>query len=672
MKNRVVYFLLVALISFTSTLYAQQPNYPVQVIDGVEYYIYTVEAGEGLYSISRRFGVTQADINNANTKIHEGLKAGQNILIPKKDVKNTIEAQQVSDNIEYLLHTVERRQTLFAISRKYNVTQEAIVQANPIIRERSIRAGDVLRIPVVKKSTAQPTVTPTQPSTSGSTLHIGSNETFYTHNVAQGETLYSISRRYNVSQETIIQANPVLRERGIQSGDVLHIPLAKQPSVTPTRPATSERTLHIGADETYITHNVVQGETLYSISRKYNVSVSELKRLNPETEKGLMAGHMLKIPFQSGSKPNEEIAASSSPGKQVPTKTTPAVKPREPKTTYKVAYLLPFMQNNPKDATAEKFIEFYMGSLLAINNAKNGDMKFEIYSFDTEKTETKIHEIINKPELMEMDLIFGPAYTIQIPILADFAKRRQINTVIPFSSKVTQVQGNPYLFQFNPDQDTQNDYIINLLKNNFRNTQIIFVETGNTHWGDESMDFFSHLKQRLDRQRIAYTSLKGNNFANNLNTNLASDRKNILIFDTDDYKTVQGYLAALYDASNRFDIGVLGQYSWRNYSGKKPKMYYVAPFAGNKLGTQFYEQKFKEFYGDKLPLINPRFDLLGYDITTYFLSLMTRNGFKFNQSTQSLSFNQGVQSNFQFKRSGKNGGFVNQQMYLIEDEAVSK
>lgn len=672
MKNRVVYFLLVALISFTSILYAQQPTYPVKIIDGVEYYVYTVEAGEGLYSISRRFGVTQADINNANTKIHEGLKAGQSILIPKKDVKNTIEAQQVSDNIEYLLHTVERRQTLFAISRKYNVTQEVIIQANPIIRERSIRAGDVLRIPVVKKSTAQPTVTPTQPSTSGSTLHIGSNETFYTHNVAQGETLYSISRRYNVSQETIIQANPVLRERGIQSGDVLRIPLAKQPSVTPTRPATSERTLHIGADETYITHNVVQGETLYSISRKYNVSVSELKRLNPETEKGLMAGHMLKIPFQSGSKPNEEIAVSSGTGKQVPTKTAPAVKPREPKTTYKVAYLLPFMQNNPKDATAEKFIEFYMGSLLAINNAKNGDMKFEIYSFDTEKTETKIHEIINKPELMEMDLIFGPAYTIQIPILADFAKRRQINTVIPFSSKVTQVQSNPYLFQFNPDQDTQNDYIINLFKNNFRNTQIIFVETGNTHWGDESMDFFSHLKQRLDRQRIGYTTLKSNNFANNLNTNLASDRKNILIFDTDDYKTVQGYLAALYDASNRFDIGVLGQYSWRNYSGKKPKMYYVAPFAGNKLGTQFYEQKFKEFYGDKLPLINPRFDLLGYDITTYFLSLMTRDGFKFNESTQSLNFNQGVQSNFQFKRSGKNGGFVNQQMYLIEDEAVSK
>lgn len=748
MKNRIVYLLLIVFINFSSVLYAQQPTYPVKVIDGIEYYIYTVEAGEGLYSISRRFGVTQADINNANPKIHEGLKAGQDILIPKMDEKSTVVSPQASDDVEYLLHTVERRQTLFAISRKYNVTQEDIIQSNPFLRERSIKRGDVLRIPIVKKSgtkhQTKPTVTPTRPSVSERTLHVGANETYFTHHVTRGETLYSIcrrynvtqqkvkelnpflhergiqandilriplvkkegprptrpvtsentlhvgaedtyfkhivtkgetlysiSRRYNVSQKTIIQLNPFLRERSIQPQDVLHIPLAKnsttKPAVTATRPKTSERTLHIGTDETYITHKVSQGETLYSISRRYNVSVDDLKRLNPETEKGLMAGSVLKIPFQGDSKPDDGKVVSSES-----VATAPVVMPREPKTTYKIAYLLPFMQNNPNDVTAEKFIEFYMGSLLAINNVKNGDMKFEIYSFDTEKTETKIHEIINKPEMQEMDLIVGPAYTIQTPILADFAKRRRINTVIPFSSKVTQVQDNPYLFQFNPDQDTQNDYVRNLIKNKFNNAQIIFVETNNMRWSDDSMDFYSHLKQHFDRQRIGYALLKAENFANSLNKNLASDRKNILIFNTDDYNTVQNYLTDLYTISNQFDVGVLGQYSWRNYRGKKPKMYYVAPFAGNKLGTQFYEQEFKKYYKDKLPLINPRFDLLGYDITTYFLSLMTRDGFKFNESTQSLNFNRGVQSNFEFKRTGKNGGFVNQQMYLIEDDAVSR
>lgn len=616
MKNKIVYLLLVTLISFSTIINAQQPTYPVKVIDGVEYYIYTVEAGEGLYSISRRFGVTQADINNANPQIHDGLKAGQDILIPKKDEKSTVALPQISDEVEYVLHTVERRQTLFAISRKFQVSQDLIIQSNPAIRDRGLQPGDVLRIPVMKESNS------TRPASAVS---------------------------------------------------------ARAPKQTPVS-QTQEINSNASSNAAYINHNVVQSETLYSISRKYNITVDELKRLNPETASGLKSGSVLRIPITSANAAEIQAAisggAATRPGTTVASNPTPAPapapKPREPKTTYKIAYLLPFMANDQKDATAEKFIEFYMGSLLAINNAKNGDMNFEVYSFDTEKTETKLYEVINKPEMQEMDLIIGPAYTSQIPILADFAKRRQINTVIPFSSKVAHVQDNPYLFQFNPNQETQNEFIVNLLKNNFKNTHIVFVETGNTLWSDDGMEFFGFLKQRLDRQRIAYTSIKSADFVRSMNANFASDRKNIIIFDTDDYKTIHGYLVNLHDAANRFDVGVLGQYAWRNQSGKKPQMYYVSPFAGNKLGTQFYEQEFNKYYGSKLPIINPRYDLLGYDITSYFLSLMKRDGFTFNNSTQSLSYNRGVQSNFEFKRSDRNGGFVNQQLYLIEDEAVSK
>ena len=593
MKNKIIYLMLAVLISSSSFLHAQPSDSPIQVIDGVEYYVYTVKAGEGLYSISRRFGVTQADINNANPQIHDGLKAGQDILIPKKDEKNIDSSPQILDDIEYVLHTVERRQTLFAISRKYDVSQDVIIQSNPALRERGIQPGDVLRIPVAKKHTVEPSA---------------------------------------------------------------------KPAAVSVRPEISERTLHIGADETYITHSVAQGETLYSISRRYNVSINELKKLNPDAEKGLMAGSMLKIPFRSGISADSKTIAEP----------VPAAKPREPKTSYKVAYLLPFMQNDQKDATAEKFIEFYMGALLAANNTKNGDMSFEIYAFDTEKTETKIHEIINKPEVQDMDLIIGPAYTAQIPILADFAKRHQIYTVIPFSSKAAHVQENPYLFQFNPDQETQNEFIVNLLKNNFRNAQIIFVKTGNARWSEDGMEFFDYLKQRLDRQRITYSTISSSMINSNFSASLTPDRKNIFIFDTDEYQAVQANLATLHDASAQFDVGVLGQYSWRNYIGKKPKMYYVSPFAGNKLGTQFYEQEFKKYYGDKLPIINPRFDILGYDITTYFLSQMKRDGFTFDTSRQPLTFNRGVQSNFEFQRSGRNGGFVNKKLYLIEDEAVSK
>lgn len=325
MKIKFYLTLFLSLFICSQAIFSQQLNYPVKTIDGKEYYQYTVQVSEGLYSISKRFGVTQAEINRINPEIHDGLKAGQVILIPKKETASNVSVSSQEVGIEYVLHTVERRQTLFAISRKYNVTQDVIVQSNPILKERGIQPGDVLRIPVRKEP----------------------------------EQKTEKKRLFERKKET-----------------------------EPTR--TSERTLHIGAEGNFIKHKVAQKETLFSLSRQYNVTVAEIEAANPDMTDGLKAGTVINIPLKSGMKQTTIEA-------QVP---KAIERPKVVKTTYKVAYLLPFMlDNGNKDTTIDKFIDFYLGSLLAINNAKNGSMNFEIHTFDIEKTETKVHEVINKPEL---------------------------------------------------------------------------------------------------------------------------------------------------------------------------------------------------------------------------------------------------------------------------------
>lgn len=101
-------------------------------------------------------------------------------------------------------------------------------------------------------------------------------------------------------------------------------------------------------------------------------------------------------------------------------------------------------------------------------------------------------------------------------------------------------------------------------------------------------------------------------------------------------------------------------------------MFYISPFAGNKTATDFYEQEYQKYYGKMRSGTNPRFDLLGYDLTTFFLSTMKNDGFTFNRTTPSLTFDNGVQSDLHFVKTGKNGGYVNQKLYLIEDEAKQK
>lgn len=121
------------------------------------------------------------------------------------------------------------------------------------------------------------------------------------HRVEQGQTLYAISRKYGVSVNDIKALNPALVQ--LKTGAEIYIP-AKQPingTQTPTQsnnpPASPQKEDQRGTDEdaSQTTHIVKQGETLYKISRIYNVPVSTITKLN-NLEKGeLKVGQELQI-----------------------------------------------------------------------------------------------------------------------------------------------------------------------------------------------------------------------------------------------------------------------------------------------------------------------------------------------------------------------------------------
>lgn len=103
-------------------------------------------------------------------------------------------------------------------------------------------------------------------------------------------------------------------------------------------------------------------------------------------------------------------------------------------------------------------------------------------------------------------------------------------------------------------------------------------------------------------------------------------------------------------------------------------MYYIAPFNPDIVSTEKtqyesnYKLYYKQFHSDK----NPRFDMLGYDLTNGFLKQMDNTGFKFNEKSKTLKFDGGIQSGYNFKRTSDGGGFINQQLYLIEDAPKRK
>lgn len=217
--------------------YANVPYTPPSSVEGNNY---TVQRGDSLWSIARRFNVTVNDLKNANNLTNDLLRIGQILVIP---------TGEVSDNIIY---TVQRGDTLYNLANRYNTTVNELIRINNLTND-TLLIGQTLIIPG----------TTTTPPTTNS------------YTVVSGDTLYSIARRFNTTVNDIINANN-LTSNVLQIGQQLLIPTN-------------------GINES--TYIVQAGDSLYRIANQFNVTVNDLIALNNLTNIILQVGQVLRIPI---------------------------------------------------------------------------------------------------------------------------------------------------------------------------------------------------------------------------------------------------------------------------------------------------------------------------------------------------------------------------------------
>lgn len=205
---------LLTLLLFSSILFSQEVEVKISKdkvrVDGKTYFVHLVQQGETLYSISKAYGVSQSDIAINNPDIYAGLKVGQALKIPAK-VKET------QTDEDYIYHIVKRKETLFGISRMYNVSMDDILRLNPEARE-GLKLSQTLRIPKkpISDIEQQPAVDSVE---------------FILHEVQPSEGLFAISRKYGVLPKEIEHYNYDLIKDGLKLGTTLRIPKPKSVSV---------------------------------------------------------------------------------------------------------------------------------------------------------------------------------------------------------------------------------------------------------------------------------------------------------------------------------------------------------------------------------------------------------------------------------------------------------
>jgi len=591
MNRRIIYILLVSLhLSVFS--YAQILR--TQVISGIEYYQYSVQQGEGLWRISQNFGVSQEEIIRINPEIAGGLRAGQVILIPRSN-------QASAEDANFILHRVERQQTLFSLSRQYGVSQEEIIRLNPEVAG-GLRYGETIRIP--RAGTAA------------------------------------------VAQTTAPATTP-----------------------TPTTPNAN-----------YIIHRVEARETLFSISRKYNVQIEDIQRLNPDLEV-LSIGRELRIPTQAAT-----IAATQTTN--VPA-ATPATERRpsrfanvdwgrlfqqrsdtESAEKVRIAFLLPFSLENRSNPDL-RFLEFYAGAVLAIAEARARGLSLDIYAFDSGETAERMADVFFQQQqvLSEVDLIVGPAFPSQVPVAMQFAQTNRVKTLIPLTNRIHGIENNPWIFQFNPPVEAELNLLRETLNTRFAQSNIIFVELPNVPETNEGIAISRQIQSILTEQgrsfRVVVPTLAQDDHS--IEQHLVRGRHNLIFFNTTQFQAIQPLLSNLNAAARSHDITLFERFAWKVQETQRPPGVYIAPFRAERsiLLLNDFNLRFKNLFGWEASMYHPRFDLLGFDLISYFINLISSESEQEILNRTHLEPNQGgLQSQFRFVRSSSNAGFVNQQMYV--------
>lgn len=203
-------------------------------------------------------------------------------------------------------HKVAQGESIFVIAKNYNVTQAEVVALNPKYKNGILQLNTVLEIPNKKYKEEKVKLKEKKVSNKKEKLEIikSTNPLFTTHLVLPKETLYSISKKYGVTMELICETNPQLKTAALKLGSKIKIPNNKAEIQTENKIDISSKSAVIALKSTEditpitvgtVIHKVQPKETLYKISRMFNVNVKDLQDLNPSIKNGLPVGYNLIV-----------------------------------------------------------------------------------------------------------------------------------------------------------------------------------------------------------------------------------------------------------------------------------------------------------------------------------------------------------------------------------------
>lgn len=598
----------------------------------------------------------------------------------------------------YYIHIVKKGETSYSISKAYGITVDELSNQNPSAA-RAIKEGQSLRIPVVENQT--------RPKQEVKMFQVQRDETkFIYHKLSSGDTVYSLAKKYGVSEDEIILSNPGAEINKLPVGAEIAIPKRQFINTSPN--------LNI-PEKGFFNHKVVPGESISSIAEKYGISVRDIRREN----RGLLfpkVDDYIKIPvaripetiLAGQIQPDtvkiipEEVAERS----EKPVGYTPV---GEMKGSYNVAIMLPlyFSENSARTEIDSSqmikgkrikktiireqqwiypgsipFLELYQGILIAADTLRSLGLDISLYVYDIKSDTVGVTKLIESGELKKMDLIIGPVYSKNLSIVAAYAGSNDIPVISPVPLRNnTALVNNPTLFMANPSLEVAQETIAKRITEYYGNN-FVFVHSDSTDSDSGVTEFknriFRELSSKIPYEEIRFKeflyktrSSVPNDSINRLEHALTDKVENLVLIASEDAPVLNETISDIHTLAKKYPVRIIGYPSMRDPEDIDPKDYF-------DLGLELYSSYWIDYNKQDVRNFNSSFRKKfltepaessfawqGYDIAYYFLTGLGLHGKRFI-SRPEIHNPDLLETEFDFIKNGEGNGFENHKLYLIK------
>lgn len=502
-----------------------------------------------------------------------------------------------------------------------------------------------------------------------------------THIVNVDEDLTDLLVRYEVSVADLKPHNPDI-EYELQPGDYVYIPkkVIGSRDVSDVRKEVdmlqemqqdkqNEQEAEEQESETsesvmvYKEHIVASGETFYSISRMYGITVAEIQSHNEDVVQNAMSiGTVLKIPSHTTVVKKEEVGAPASFDK-------PSIPDADEHSFYNsnyepisfdngatgalnVSLLLPLIDTQGEQSV--NFVQFYQGFLVGLDSLRNEGVNISLNVINTDKESVVADNIINTKALDGSDIIIGPVYDEQFCKVSEYASYHSIPIISPLA-KVS--CGDDFVFQVAPDDATKYEKLRELVEG--RN--VIYFSTN------------SDDKEFIDAMRVicgdSITTIPFNikaapdSYADKLSTR----KENVFLIAPTTMQLADAVISkvgAIKMFAGASVVKSIATPRIARMTGLDPSMFYSADLSyitsyhydrtNKKVRT--FDKEYMEFFGELPTLYSYR----GYDVALFFVGSLKEFGKDLRDSLDDYSIST-LQVAYRFTPEGRDGKYINRE-----------